>query len=89
MRVVTNNRCVAEQKTSDKVENVATGGVNIGEVGKVGEIGIVQEHRDGWSQNWKSKFRRIPNTTRRRQFMKKKTLRRLIIKVKWAAQRVE
>ena len=26
MRVVTNNRCVAEQRKSDKVENVATGG---------------------------------------------------------------
>ena len=32
MRVVTNNRCVAEHVKSDKVENVATGGVKIGEL---------------------------------------------------------
>ena len=37
MRVATNNRCVAEQIKSDKVENAATGGVNIGEFRKVGE----------------------------------------------------
>ena len=34
MRVVTNNRCVAEHTKSDKVENVATGGLEIGEFGK-------------------------------------------------------
>ena len=37
MRVVTNNRCVAEQIKGGKVENVATGRIKIGEVGKVGK----------------------------------------------------
>ena len=36
-RVVTNNRCVAEQIKNDKVENVATGESKIGEFGKVGK----------------------------------------------------
>ena len=36
MRVVTNNRCVAEQIKSDKVENVATGEVKRRECGKFG-----------------------------------------------------
>ena len=37
MRVVTNNRCVAEQIKSDKVENVVTGGSNMEEFRKVGK----------------------------------------------------
>ena len=36
VRVVTNNRCVAEQLKGNKVENVATGEVKIGDLGKVG-----------------------------------------------------
>ena len=36
MRVATNNRCVAAQIKSDKVENVATNG-KMGEFGKVGK----------------------------------------------------
>ena len=50
MRVVINNRSVSEQINSDKVENVATGGSNIGEFRKVGKrqnlLGVVHE----WSQ---------------------------------------
>ena len=34
IRVVTDYRCVAEQIKSDKVENVATGGVKIANLGK-------------------------------------------------------
>ena len=34
MRLVTNNRCVAEHIKSDNVEKVATGEVRIGECGK-------------------------------------------------------
>ena len=37
MRVVTDNRCVAEQIKSDKVVNVATGGIKMEEFGKVGK----------------------------------------------------
>ena len=36
MRVITNNRSVAEEIKSDKVENVAASGVEIEEFGKVG-----------------------------------------------------
>ena len=36
MRVVTNNRCIAEQIKSDMVESVVMGGSNFGEFGKVG-----------------------------------------------------
>ena len=35
--VVTNDRCVAEQIKSDKVEDVATGGARNGDFGKVGK----------------------------------------------------
>ena len=38
MRVVTNNRCVAEQIKGDKVENVATGGVNIESLEKLATL---------------------------------------------------
>ena len=37
MRVVTDNRYAAEQIKNDNVENVATGGVENGEFGKVGK----------------------------------------------------
>ena len=40
MRVVMNNRCVAEQIHSDKVEDVATVGVNIGQFRKFGNSKI-------------------------------------------------
>ena len=53
MRAVTNNRCEAEQTRSDKVENVATGGIKIGDFGQVGKK-MKKQHRDGWSQNWNS-----------------------------------
>ena len=36
MRVVTNYRCIGEQIKSDKVENVAPGGVKIAKFGKFG-----------------------------------------------------
>ena len=36
-RVVTNNRCVAEQIKCDKVEKISTNGINIEEFGKVGK----------------------------------------------------
>ena len=36
MRVITNNRCTAEQLKGDKVENVVMGGSRVGELGKVG-----------------------------------------------------
>ena len=42
-RAVTNNRCVAEQIKSDKAENDATGGVKIGECGKVGKQTKIEE----------------------------------------------
>ena len=52
MRVVTNNRCIAEQIKNDEVENVVMDGSQIGEFGKIGRE--LFEHRDHWSQNWKS-----------------------------------
>ena len=36
MRVVTNNRCVAEQIKNDKAENVVMDGSQVGEFGKGG-----------------------------------------------------
>ena len=39
-RAVTNNKSSAEQIQSDKVENVATGGVQIGEFGKLAKVKI-------------------------------------------------
>ena len=48
MRVVTDNRWVAEAIKSDKVKrNVATDGATFGNAGNF------QEHRDGWSQHWR------------------------------------
>ena len=38
MRLVSNNRCIAEKIKGDKVEHVATVGINIANVGKVGNI---------------------------------------------------
>ena len=56
MRVLTNNRCVAEQIKSDEV----TGGIDVGEFGKVGKRQNFEEHRDEWNQHWKRWNRRIP-----------------------------
>ena len=36
MRVITNNRCIAEQVKSDEAENVVMDGSKVGEFGKVG-----------------------------------------------------
>ena len=51
MKVVTNNRCVAEQIKSDRVESVATGGIKSGEfrnVGfKIGKLGKICELQNG------------------------------------------
>ena len=53
MRVITNNRCIAEQIKSDKVENVVMDGSKVGKFGKVGREQKTEEHRDGRSQKWK------------------------------------
>ena len=37
MRVITNNRCIAEQIKHDKAENVVMDGSKVGKFGKVGE----------------------------------------------------
>ena len=39
-RVVTKNRCAAEQTNSDKMENVALGGATIVEFGKLANVKI-------------------------------------------------
>ena len=63
MRVVTNNRCVAEQIKSDKVENVATCEEKRRECGKFGKGQKFEEHRDGWSQKWKdATVRKLENS---------------------------
>ena len=66
-RVVTNNRCGAEQIKSDKVLNVATGVVKIETVGnREKSQGIVV---DGIKigKSWRSwKFRRMPKLTRKK-----------------------
>ena len=36
MRVITNNRCIAEQIKNDKAENVVMDGPKVGKFGKVG-----------------------------------------------------
>ena len=53
MRMVTSKKCASEQIKSDKVENVATGGMKNGEFGKVGKRQKFQEHCDEWSRKWK------------------------------------
>ena len=54
MRLVTNNRCAAEHIKSDKVENVVTGGVKIGEFGKVGNRQNLQSIVMNGVKSWKS-----------------------------------
>ena len=53
MRVVTNDRHVAEEIKRDKVESVVTNVSKVGEVGKVGREQC-EERRDQWSQKWRS-----------------------------------
>ena len=68
-RVITNNRCIAEQIKHDKAENVLMDGSKVGGFGKVDreqklksivmdsqkwQRGQGEGCRDGWSQNWKS-----------------------------------
>ena len=61
--MVTNNRCVAEQIKSDKVEKVTTCEVKRRECGKFGKSHTFEEHRDGWSQKWKDgKVRNLENS---------------------------
>ena len=73
-RILTNSRFVAEQIKSDKVENVATGGINIGESGKVGNrpnLKIIL--MDGVSKLEKLENRRIPKLTRKGKIRTERT----------------
>ena len=70
MRVVTNIWCVAEQIKSDKVENVAMGGVKIGEVGKDCESQKFEDHLESHLEMLGN--RRIPKLTRNGEIMTKR-----------------
>ena len=48
LRVATNNSCVAEHISCYKVENIATGGDQMKEIGKVDNMWKFQQLRDGW-----------------------------------------
>ena len=71
----------AEHIKSDKVENVATSGVKIGEFGKVGKRLNFEKHRNGWSQNLnKKENRRLPKHDEQRQDQDQEKLRKSMIK---------
>ena len=53
MRVITNNRRIAEQIKNDMEETVVMDGSKVGEFGRVVRERKFEEDRDEWSQNWK------------------------------------
>ena len=61
-RVITNNRCKAEQIKNDKAENVVMDGSKVGEFGKVGRE---QNLKSSQVENWNSSTRRCRAKVRR------------------------